>query len=619
MIRSCLTNRDLKSLRLTCKYLNDTVPLKFSRVFLSANPLDIQVFRAIADHPILRHQIDEIIWDDARFVSEPWSNWSELADYDQEMLTENNEHHGAPFWFVYRCRENIISMRARKISDIERPAHVSLERQLRALLPIRQCYEHYVKLKEQQDKVLKSGADKDAFVYGLSRFPKLTKVAVTPAAHGWLFCPLYETPFIRALPYGFNYPIPRGWPTAWPMSPEYPTPVSWTLDNAKKVRRLLGSPENRTAYEAYKELWRGVRSVLKSLSQCDHHVSEVRFDSDRLNVGVHHEMFTRPCEEYNHFLSLLKRPGIRRLDLTLFIDNNGLQSFLTEDFRRALAQATELTHFNLSTTLDIVSSYFGHREHNGFVSLHRIVPLDQWPRLAHFGITRLEVTPLDLLEALSKLPRAVKSIELNRLRLFGQGDADEWREGQDLERFGMFHNLMEEIKHDLKWNERDASQRPSLVMLADECHPCTTEMMDNGGHPCSDGIFYSDGYYPCEHGRVIRLDQEIHEFLYESGENPFEENLQVPKPHMGVWEDIFFPHCIRPHVGSNEENSIGVTDPEIWEGSWPNYLPDYSSEGFHSFHRMNEVELNVSCQLENNSQEGWLTCFVHLLKSIYSS
>jgi hypothetical protein len=28
-------------------------------------------------------------------------------------------------------------------------------------------------------------------VYGLDRFPELTKVAVTPAAHGWLFCPLF--------------------------------------------------------------------------------------------------------------------------------------------------------------------------------------------------------------------------------------------------------------------------------------------------------------------------------------------------------------------------------------------------------------------------------------------
>jgi hypothetical protein len=46
------------------------VPLTFSRVFLSVNPLVIEVFRAVADHPVLRHQITDIIWDDARFVSD---------------------------------------------------------------------------------------------------------------------------------------------------------------------------------------------------------------------------------------------------------------------------------------------------------------------------------------------------------------------------------------------------------------------------------------------------------------------------------------------------------------------------------------------------------------------
>jgi hypothetical protein len=40
-------------------------------VFLSAKPLDIEVFHAIADHPQFWHQIKEIIWDDARFVSTP--------------------------------------------------------------------------------------------------------------------------------------------------------------------------------------------------------------------------------------------------------------------------------------------------------------------------------------------------------------------------------------------------------------------------------------------------------------------------------------------------------------------------------------------------------------------
>lgn len=61
LILSSLTNRDRKSLRLTCKVLHNTIPLCFSRVFLSLNPVDIEVFRAVADHPKFRHQVTEII------------------------------------------------------------------------------------------------------------------------------------------------------------------------------------------------------------------------------------------------------------------------------------------------------------------------------------------------------------------------------------------------------------------------------------------------------------------------------------------------------------------------------------------------------------------------------
>lgn len=47
----------------------------------------------------------------------------------------------------------------------------------------------------------------------LQRFPSLKRITITPTTHRWLFCPLYETPTIRILPYSFNYPIPHSWPT----------------------------------------------------------------------------------------------------------------------------------------------------------------------------------------------------------------------------------------------------------------------------------------------------------------------------------------------------------------------------------------------------------------------
>lgn len=72
------------------------------------------------------------------------------------------------------------------------------------------CWEYHLQIWGDQTSVVGSENDKK-ILYGLERFPRLKRVTVTPAAHGWLFSPLYETPMIRAFPYGFNYLIPQRW------------------------------------------------------------------------------------------------------------------------------------------------------------------------------------------------------------------------------------------------------------------------------------------------------------------------------------------------------------------------------------------------------------------------
>jgi hypothetical protein len=54
-ITSHLPNRDIKSMRLASKQYSNAVELRLQRVFLSANPLNIEVFRAVADHEKFRH------------------------------------------------------------------------------------------------------------------------------------------------------------------------------------------------------------------------------------------------------------------------------------------------------------------------------------------------------------------------------------------------------------------------------------------------------------------------------------------------------------------------------------------------------------------------------------
>lgn len=147
--------------------------------------------------------------------------------------------------------------------------------------------------------------DEKAFLYGLERFSQLRRVTVTPAAHGWLFAPLYETPMIRAFPYGFNYPVPRGWHCD-PVDCRVVEPLPWS-----------------EATEDYKELWRGARILLSLLQSEKHNVSELGFDSKQLRTGLNFLIFDQPCVEYNHSRAIMKRPGFRHLHLSLLAGSSG--------------------------------------------------------------------------------------------------------------------------------------------------------------------------------------------------------------------------------------------------------------------------------------------------------
>lgn len=79
---SYLPNRDIKSLRLTCRRLSQIAHLRLSRVFLSANPLNIEVFRAIGNHERYRHNVVEIIWDDVQLPEDLERTIISYTDYN---------------------------------------------------------------------------------------------------------------------------------------------------------------------------------------------------------------------------------------------------------------------------------------------------------------------------------------------------------------------------------------------------------------------------------------------------------------------------------------------------------------------------------------------------------
>jgi hypothetical protein len=488
-----LPNCDIKNLRLTCCYLSH-VPLRFDRIFISANLLNIEVFLAVANHESFRHQVKEVIWDDATLTSLGSSGNDSDFDYgSDEDETDDNDYQGSSR-FQQRCREAIEDLESRLVDKEDGNKQ---QTQLNNLMPSQESLQYYTQLVKEQDHVFESGADKEAFRYALqhSRFPHLTKVTVTPAAHGFLFLPLYETPMIRAFPYGFIYSIPRGWTCAGnihvPQRPE-----SWEEDKQRK--------------------WRGVQIVSQLLADPEvaHNISELSFDNHKLLTGINYHIFDQPNKEYDNLCRIVERPGFKKITLSVLMGWLSVQdpenwNFLKKgNIRRALAKAHDLEEITFQTDYPVdATCWAGPAEDT--ISLFDIFPVGK--RLKHFGLSGIQVTQGELISVLAKLPHTLKSIELSFLSV--------------IRGTGNYAGILADIRDKLGWRYRPIDQRIRVRILV---------------------RLNQDA------GRYICLDKEVNEYLYGDGLPPFGVNgggnsYAMITSGTGMEYDEFDPDFIRKH------------------------------------------------------------------------
>lgn len=485
---SHLDNRSIKNLRLTCRLFR-VIKLRISRVFLSANPLNIHVLRSIADHDVYRRGITELIYDDARLChSRTDHSDNALPDDVSRMYIDRSITDME--WFQTKRDMNLQELQQRRSGDDpSRPEYLTISRQVNAELSLEESWTYYQDLVRQQDDVVTHGADIEAFQYALQRFPALRRVTVTPAAHGWLFTPLYETPMIRAFPYGFNYPIPRGWPTE--ISGYYSEePAPWKDSKAR---------------------WRGYCLITKVLAQQQQHhrISEFLIDSHYLHTGLNCCIFEQPSQEYSDLLSCLQHPGLKKFHLSLKVEYSWT-AFRQSLLRNALAKTSQLEHFSLETGMN----NFGyapnrHTHHERPPALQTFLPIDCWTRLQHFRLWNFPVDSADLISTLSRLP-ALQSLELGFLSM-GSGTQ---------------RQLLEDMRDTLRWHER--LTQPKVKIAVSELSPSRQLQ-----------------------GRAIWIDEQVENFLYHGGENPFEDKAyDKVRYDMGVVRDAYDPLYERLHVGS---------------------------------------------------------------------
>ncbi|OAR03975.1 hypothetical protein LLEC1_07863 [Akanthomyces lecanii] len=448
-VTSYLTNHDIKRLRATSKALQNIVLLRVGRVFLSANPLNIQVFRAIADHDEFRHRVTEIVWDDARLIDTDYS-------LGQGLLRAAHIPEGCPARFR-RGRRAALMWRFNVAEEVwngnKIPDHV---------MSLEDCWQYYKKLIKEQRAVLETASDVEAPRYGLCRFPSLRRLTLTPAAHGvYMGNPLYQTPMLRAFPETFAYPIPRGWPGDEESSTP-PELYGWQGD--EDFNRLIYGPDHTLRPEPgctldeYKNIWRGFRVVLRTLAQSEHSISEFVMAIHHRSTGMNCHIFDQPCQEYDDFVALVSRPGFRRLDLALctgFQEAEEWCSFRSGLLRDALAAATDLEHFSVPSNMDIDVYGFASQtevledpDAESFLPLLSVFPVDKWRRLKHFGISRFYVHQSELVTLFAALPLSLRSVEASYMAFVEQDCG--------------YTTLLESLREKLSWRDRALGERPQM-------------------------------------------------------------------------------------------------------------------------------------------------------------
>lgn len=175
--------------------------------------------------------------------------------------------------------------------------------------------------------------------------------------------------------------------------------------------------------------------------------------------------------------------------------------------------------FRLHTTIkadpwgDANANGWGNGPIDRLIPLRRVIPVENWPRLRHFEISRFLVTQSDMISFPTALPKSVRSIELSMLMfLDDSGDL-----------FDLIKEMRKMICENTLWGDRGLAAKPKVTV----------------GLPMAGNR---------EFGRAHWIEQEVQDFIYGNGKIPFLKDLRSETPlGCGFFRDAFEPEWDRPY------------------------------------------------------------------------
>ncbi|KAJ6136747.1 hypothetical protein N7497_012451 [Penicillium chrysogenum] len=274
-------------------------------------------------------------------------------------------------------------------------------------------------------------------------------------------------------------------------TPLYPTPIIRAFPkgfNYPILRGWLNGPvEPPVAYhwKEYPELrerYRGFIYVLRVLANEPNSVSELVMSSNHLPTGLNYE--AKDMEDFSLHTTVINNP------------------------------------YNVEYSAGSLER---------LIALKSFIPVDKWPKLRCFELSRFLVTQSDVISFLCALPKSIRFIKLSMLKFLGEG--------------GDWHGLLEEmrtmIRENTLWANRDARSQPGISIGLKLQNP--------------------------QIGRAVWLEKQVQENLYGEGQNPFFERTPLDIPWgIGTQRDAFDPSFERPNVPGGELENMGIYD-KNWE------------------------------------------------------
>ncbi|KAH8724896.1 hypothetical protein GQ44DRAFT_617171 [Phaeosphaeriaceae sp. PMI808] len=428
-----LSKLDIKRLRLASKYLAANVDLRIQRVYISPNRANLDCLQKILDHPRYRHQVLEIIWDEAQLEEFPdldsfrnaiaIDEKNTRSDIEHMLKASSLGHHDDSAESAAFEHDDFFDESGR-LTDVAKGIILRFDNQVsRAIIAknatvmsIEDSYKIYQMLYWQEQGIMKQGFDEIALRHVLAMCPNLETVILTSEVwRPWHLEPVFHTPFYRSLPPGFRKP------SVWPWLGQVPSNIPFQGTSRRNTNNRTISDPN----EALPRDWRGYSIVVSTLiSTLNPQISEFIIYAGNETTGISHQLFATPNLDFTNTMTMAQTLPLKRLKLSInsFGGNwdyttgqTHKSTYLTSTQLHAFLSATHnLEHLDLSlnTTRRRSTDHIDHVP----APIQNIIPHALLPRLKFLALRNALVDFTSLFNMFCAMTSA-QHINLDNIKL----------------------------------------------------------------------------------------------------------------------------------------------------------------------------------------------------------